>query len=55
MALAIAAEIVGSYVDDASFVDVAWRDTTGGDEVAEPLRRIGIDLVVIGGHSFSVI
>jgi hypothetical protein len=51
MALGVAAEIVGSHVNDASFVNVATGDVSGGDEVAEPLRCIGVDLVVVGGHS----
>jgi hypothetical protein len=50
MALRIAPEIAGSHVDDASLVDIAWRDVSGGDEVAEPLGGIRVDLVVVGGH-----
>jgi hypothetical protein len=50
MALRVAPQIVGPHVDDGSLVDIAWCDVSGGDEVAEPLGGIGIDLVVVGGH-----
>ena len=50
MGLAVAPEIVGPHVNDASLVNVAWCDLTGFDEVAEPLCGIGVDLVVVGGH-----
>jgi hypothetical protein len=50
MALGVAAQIVGLHVHDASLVNVAWRDVAGCDEVAEPLRCIGVDLVIVGWH-----
>jgi hypothetical protein len=48
MALGVAGEIVGAHVNDASLVNVAAGDVSGVDEVAEPLRCIGVDLVVVG-------
>jgi len=53
MALGVAAEIVGSHVNNASLVNVAWRDVSGVDEVAEPLGGIGVNLVVVCGHAGS--
>jgi len=50
MGLDVASEVVGPHVNDVSFVNVASGDVSGGDEVAEPLRGIGVDLVVISGH-----
>jgi len=50
MALVIAGKVAWLDVDDAAFVDMAWRELTGGDEIAEPLRCIGIILVIVGGN-----
>ena len=41
---------VGAHVNDASFVNVAGRDLSGFDEVAEPLGGIRIILVIISCH-----
>jgi hypothetical protein len=46
--LSIPGKVGCADIDDATLVDVPWGDVTGGDEVAEPLRGIGVDLVVIG-------
>jgi hypothetical protein len=48
VALSIPGKVGCADIDDATLVDVPWGDVTGGDEVAEPLRGIGVDLVVIG-------
>lgn len=53
MALVIAFEVVGVDIHDAPFVNVAWRDMAGGDKVAQPLRGVRIELVVVGGHNQS--
>jgi hypothetical protein len=45
-----ALEVLRLEVNDAPFVHRAWRDVAGGDEVAEPLGRVAVDLVVEGGH-----
>ena len=48
MALGESGEIVWRNISNVSFVNFAGRDMAGRDEVAQPLRRIRIDLVVIG-------
>jgi len=53
MALRVASQIVGLDVADVSFVNIAWRDVSSGDEVSELLRGIGIDLIVVGGQAHS--
>src|SRR5690606_12082955 len=53
MTLHVSAQVVGSDILDAPFVYVAWRDAAGGDQVADPLRGVRVDLVVVvahGGH-----
>jgi hypothetical protein len=55
VALAVSAQIVGPHVGDAALVDIAGRDVSGGDEVAQPLGGIGIDLIVVRRpHHLSV-
>jgi hypothetical protein len=49
MALPVSGEVVGLHVNDASLVNVAWCDVSGGNEVAEPLGGIGVDFIVICG------
>jgi hypothetical protein len=53
VALGIAPQIFGPNIDDASLVDVADGNVSSGDEVAEPLCGIGVNLVVISGHDFG--
>lgn len=55
MGLCVAAEVVGPHVNDASLVNVSWGDVPFFNEVAEPLRGIRINLVVVGGHSDAFI
>jgi hypothetical protein len=50
MALVISGEIVEPHVDDAALVNVAGSDMALSNEVSEPLRGIGVVLVVVGGH-----
>jgi hypothetical protein len=54
MALVKAVEIVGIDIGDAPFVHDAGRDQPGPDQVAQPLGRVGIDLVVPGAHSLTL-
>lgn len=42
------------YVLYAAFVHVAGRDVAPSDEVAKPLCRVGVELVVIGTHCRAV-
>jgi len=48
VALRVAAQVVGLDIDDGSLVDITGRDVSGADEVSQPLRGIGVDLVVVG-------
>jgi hypothetical protein len=48
VALSITAQIVWAHVGDRALVDVAVGNVPRCDEVAEPLRCTGIDLVVVG-------
>lgn len=50
VALVIGLEIIGVYVLDRAFIDIARRDVPGGDEVAQPLGGVGVVFVVVGGH-----
>ncbi|GEM_PF-2785919 len=43
-------DISGVNILDAPFVHHPGRDVPGSDEVAQPLGRIRVDLVVVGGH-----
>jgi hypothetical protein len=53
MALGVADEVVRPDIDDAPVVNVARRDQAGQDEVAQPLSRIRIKLVIISAaHCF---
>ncbi|WP_260431972.1 hypothetical protein [Burkholderia stagnalis] len=51
MALAVSAQVIRLDILDTPFVDVAGRYVTGGDQVAQPLRGVRIDLVVVGAHA----
>jgi len=51
MALGIRLEVIGVYVLDRAFVNVAWRDVARGYEVAEPLRGVWVDFVVVRRHT----
>jgi hypothetical protein len=46
MTLGVGSELIRGDVLDAAFVDDAGGDMAGGDQVAEPLRGVGVDLVV---------
>jgi hypothetical protein len=51
VALRIASKIAGSDILDAPFVNIARRDMSSSDEIAQPLRAIPIYFVVIGAHA----
>lgn len=51
VALSVWAEVVRSNIPDVSLVDVARRNVAGGDQVAQPLRGVWLDLVVVGSHA----
>jgi len=47
VALVEADEVFGFNVSDVSRIDYPHRDRTNGDELLEPVRGVGIDLVVV--------
>ncbi|WP_229769917.1 hypothetical protein [Burkholderia pseudomallei] len=53
MALVVASQVIRSDILNAPFVDVARSDVPGGDQVAQPLRGVWVDLVVVRGHVAS--
>ena len=48
VALSVSAQVVRFDINDAPLIDIAWSDVSCSDEIAEPLRGIGIDFVVVG-------
>ena len=44
-------KFLGVKVNDAAFVHHAIGDVAGCDQVAQPLGRIGVDLVVESAHA----
>lgn len=55
MALDIPSDVVGPHIGDRSLVNVASWDVSGGDKIAKPLRGIGVNLIVIGGHEACLV
>jgi hypothetical protein len=53
MALNVALQIVRLYVGDAAFVHMTDRQISRCDQVAQPLRGIGIVLVVVNAFHVS--
>src|ERR1700676_4079677 len=53
MTLCVSEQIVGSDIFDTPLVNIAGRDKAGGDQVAQPLRSVGVYFVVVCGHSSS--
>ena len=51
MALCVSKEFLRVDVFDASLVHNPRGDVAGGDQVAQPGRGVGVDLVVEGGHA----
>ncbi|SPR97370.1 hypothetical protein CBM2634_A170100 [Cupriavidus taiwanensis] len=51
VALLVSAKVVRSNIPNISLVYVARRDVPCGDQVAQPLGCIGLDLVVVGSHA----
>lgn len=50
MALRESGKVVGANIKDAPFIYFTGRDMPGCNQVARPLGRVGVNLVVIGGH-----
>ena len=53
VAAVISSEIIGLHLLNRSVVNVAGSDLASGDQVAEPLRDVGVVVVVVGGHFFG--
>ncbi|PVX77211.1 hypothetical protein C7402_115270, partial [Paraburkholderia unamae] len=54
MALCVSAKVIRSDIFNAPFINVAGSDVPGSYQVAQPLRGVGFDLVVIRGHAVSM-
>jgi hypothetical protein len=50
MALGESAKVVWSNILYAPFINFAGGNVTGGYQVAQPLRGVWVDLVVVGSH-----
>ncbi|MBB5543572.1 hypothetical protein GGD70_003887 [Paraburkholderia fungorum] len=50
MALGESEKVVWSDIFNAPFINVAGGNVTGGYQVAQPLRSVWVDLVVVSGH-----
>ena len=55
VALLVPRKVIGRHVLDRAVVHIAGRDVTGGNEVPQPLDTERVDLVVVGGHSSTLI
>ena len=53
LAAGVAEQVAGRHVLYAAFIDIARRDMAAGDQVAQPLRRERVELVVIGCHELK--
>lgn len=51
MALGVSDEIIGGDIKDGSLIDIPSRDVPLLDQLAQPRGRLGVDLVVVSGHS----
>ena len=47
VALPVSAEVVGLNKSDVSLIYVTWRDVACRNEIAEPLRGVWVDFVVV--------
>lgn len=47
MTLRISGEVAGVNVADVALIYVARRNVAGRDEIAQPLRGVGVDFVVV--------
>ena len=51
VALGVRLEVIRVNILDRAFVNVAWRNVARGNQIAEPLRGVWVDFVVIRGHA----
>ena len=50
VALGVAVEVRSSHVPNGSFIDISVSDQFIGDQVAQPLRGVGVYLVIVRAH-----
>jgi hypothetical protein len=50
VALVIASQVISLYLKNAALVHIARRNQVARNQVAQPLRSVGVELVVISGH-----
>src|SRR5271157_4077519 len=50
MTLRVVFDIFGPDIFDRSFIYISWRNMSCGNQIAQPLRRVRIDLVIIRSH-----
>ncbi len=53
MTLGVACEIIGSDILDGTIVDMAGRDQPVGNQTAQDVRRVFVELVIIGRHTVT--
>jgi len=51
VALSESSKVCRRDVGDASLIDHPIRDVAGSNQVPQPCRRVGVDFVVVRGHS----
>jgi hypothetical protein len=53
VALRESGKITRADIFDTPFINDAWRDVAGLNQVPQPLGSVWVNLVVIGGHGSS--
>lgn len=51
VALSVTVEVRSSHVPNGSFIDISVSDQFIGDQIAQPLRGVGVYLVIVRNHS----
>jgi len=51
MALSIPGKVICSNIRNAPFIHIARRNQPGFNQVAQPLRRVRVEFVVVGAHA----
>ena len=54
VALTVGSQIVGSYIENAPFVNIAGCNQTATDQLAQPRSGVRIVFVVVGGHAAAI-
>jgi len=45
--LGVSSQVIGAYLSHVSFINVTVGDVAGSDQVAQPLRCVGVELVIV--------